>query len=87
MISSIMRPVPVGTVLLVTTTLKPFRCWPIDRATSLMKVRSAEPSGRGGVPTAMNTACDASIAGPRSVVNDSRPSDMFLATRVLSPGS
>ena len=52
-----------------------------------MKVRSAEPSDFGGVPTAMKTAWASSMAGPRSVEKRSRPSSMFFWTSVSRPGS
>ena len=52
-----------------------------------MKVRSAEPSDFGGVPTAMKIAWASSMAGASSVVKRSRPSAMFFWTRVSRPGS
>ena len=59
----------------------------MDWATWRTKVRSAAPSARGGVPTAMNTACASSMAGPRAVVKASRPAAMFLRTRLPRPCS
>ncbi len=56
MIFSIRRPVPIGTVDFVMTSLGPFMCCAIERATSATYRRSADPSGFGGVPTAMKIA-------------------------------
>ncbi len=78
---------PVGTVDLVTTTLYPFMWWAIASATCRTKVRSGEPSGFGGVPTAMKIARALSIPDFKSVVKRSRPALSFLATISSSPGS
>jgi len=66
--------VPTGTVLLVITVFELFICWPIVRATASTCCKSAEPSSSGGVPTAMITMSERSIAAPTSVVNCRRPS-------------
>ena len=82
-----MRPVPVGTVDFVTTTLYPFMCRAMASATWRTKVRSGEPSGFGGVPTAMKIASALSIDDFKSVVNVSLPARSFLATISSRPGS
>ncbi|OQC35342.1 MAG: hypothetical protein BWX64_02501 [Acidobacteria bacterium ADurb.Bin051] len=86
-ISSTIWPVPTGTVDFVITTLKPLRFSPIDWATWRTNERSAEPSGSGGVPTAMKTACASRTAGARSVVKASRPAFTFFSTISSRPGS
>ena len=65
--------VPTGTVLFVTTIFGLFMRWPTVRATSSTCCKSAEPSSSGGVPTAMKTTSERSIAPGTSVVNWSRP--------------
>src|SRR6266511_2465582 len=72
--------VPTGTVLFVTTSLGPFIWRPIVRAASSTCCTSAEPSSSGGVPTAMHTTSERSIAPPTSVVNCSRPSRWLRTT-------
>ena len=79
--------VPTGTVLLVATILGPFMCRPMVLATSSTCCRSAEPSSLGGVPTAMKTMSERSIAAPTSVVNWSRPSRWLRTTSGSRPGS
>jgi hypothetical protein len=39
------------------------------------------------VPTAINTTSDSRMAGPNSVVNDSRPARTLRSTRRADPGS
>ena len=79
--------VPTGTVLLSTTTVKPVACRPMVRATVQMWLRSAEPSGSGGVPTAMKTTSAPATAAPTSVVKVSRPSAALSLTISSRPGS
>src|SRR5215471_3548723 len=52
-----------------------------------MALVSALPSGRGGVPTVMNTIFEVLTAAGRSVVNVSRPSLTLRATISGRPGS
>ncbi len=53
MIWLIRRPVPTGTVDLITTTLEEVINRAASRTMDSTPERSAEPSARGGVPTAM----------------------------------
>ena len=73
-ISLTTSPVPIGTVLLLITTMPSTRFWPIDCAASFKAVRSAPPWLSGGVPTARKTNSAASNASPYWVVNLRRPS-------------
>ena len=79
--------VPTGTVLLVTTIFERFMCCPMVRATASTCWRSAEPSSSGGVPTAMKTISERSIAPGTSVVNWRRPPRWLRVTSGSSPGS
>ena len=82
-----MRPVPIGTVDFVMTSFGPFMCFAIVRATLSTYVKFAEPSGFGGVPTAMKMARLRLMALPRSVVKRSRPSAALRLTILSRPGS
>ena len=86
-IFSIMRPVPIGTVDFVTTSFGPFMYFAMVRDTSSTYRRSAEPSGFGGVPTAMKIARLERIASGRSVLNCRRPSPTLRLTILSRPGS
>ena len=56
-------------------------------AASSTKLRSVEPSSRGGVPTAMKTTSALATAASNSVVNERRPSATLRPTISSSPGS
>ena len=59
----------------------------MSRATPSIKLKSTDPSGNGGVGTAMKMMSDASTPSVVLVVNLSRPSAAFFSTSSLSPGS
>jgi hypothetical protein len=65
--------VPTGTVLLSTSTVSCVTLRATVSATWSTARRSAAPSERCGVPTAMKTAWDAATAAGTSAENDSRP--------------
>ena len=59
----------------------------ISRATFSMKLESTEPSGNGGVGTAMKITSDFLTPSAMLVVNQSRPAAVFFFTSSSSPGS
>jgi len=87
MTALILRAVPTGTVLLVTSSVYLRMLRPKVRATSSTYLRSAEPSSSGGVPTAEKTTSTWSRHEQRSVVKCSRPAPTLRATSSSSPGS
>ena len=87
MIAEICSPVSTGTVDFDTTTLGPLSACPIARATARTLDKSACPSPRIGVPTAMKMISQARTAPARSVVNDSRSAAALRCTISASCGS
>ena len=67
------KPVPMGTVLLVTMVWWCLRFWAIDTATPRMAVVSALPSEPGGVPTQTKTTSELSMASQKSSVKRNVP--------------
>src|SRR5215211_3294965 len=58
-----------------------------DEAACSTKLRSGDPSGFGGVPTARKITSACSTAWRTSVVNMSRPACVFFKTSCSRPGS
>ena len=80
-------PVPIGTVLLMTTTLSRSADFAIASATAMTAVRSAAPEWSIGVPTATKQMSDARTADARSVVKSNRFSAVLRRTSSSRPGS
>ena len=59
----------------------------MSRATFSMKLKSTEPSGSGGVGTAMKITSDFCTPSAVLVVNGSRPAATFFFTSSSRPGS
>ena len=59
----------------------------MSRATFSMKLMSTEPSGKGGVGTAMKITSDFSTPSAVLVVKLSRPAATFFFTNSSKPGS
>ena len=59
----------------------------MSRATFSMKLKSTEPSGCGGVGTAMKITSDFWTPSAVLSVNASRPAATFFFTSSSSPGS
>src|SRR5665213_41271 len=87
MIDAISSPVSTGTVDLETTMRGPSSARPISRATARTALRSAWPSERIGVPTAMKISSLCRTAASTAVVNERRCARTLRAIISPSPGS
>ena len=79
MVSATFSPVLTGTVLLSTTILYSVMAAAMSRATFSMKLKSTEPSGCGGVGTAMKITPDFRTPSAVLFVNSRRPAAIFFS--------